>query len=286
MAEEKFCLRWNDYEKNLRNSLRSLKDDNELLDVTLCCEDEQVKAHKVILSACSQFFKNIFCQNVHQHPIVYLKGIKMSHFKSVLDFMYYGDVSVAQSELNPFLAVADDLKVKGLIQNDAPKTLNQNMTNLEEKRRHILKPKPVEIPVKIEENDPIQVYDGESIVEENLMIMAADDNGPETEDIYYDDSQYNNYTDGNDYQDSTRGWKFSPNEIDYQNQIESFIDKTDQGYQCIKCGYSSMRKFNLKKHVETHMETLGYQCPLCNKQCKTKNSLDVHNSTFHRGNKR
>ena len=82
------------------------------------------------------------------------------------------------------------------------------------------------------------------------------------------------------------GWKFSPNEIDYQNQIESFIDKTDQGYQCIKCGYSSMRKFNLKKHVETHMETLGYQCPLCNKQCKTKNSLDVHNSTFHRGNKR
>ena len=205
MAEEKFCLRWNDYEKNLSNSLRSLKDDNELLDVTLCCEDEQVKAHKVILSACSQFFKNIFCQNVHQHPIVYLKGIKMSHFKSVLDFMYYGDVSVAQSELNPFLAVADDLKVKGLIQNYTPKTLNQNMTNLEEKRRHILKPKPDETPVKIEENDPIQVYDGESIVEENSMIMTGDDNGPKTEDIYYDDSQYNNYADGNDYQYSKRG---------------------------------------------------------------------------------
>merc|ERR1711892_1538917 len=35
---------------------------------------------------------------------------------SVLNFMYMGEVNVAQEELNSFLRVAEDLKVKGLTQ--------------------------------------------------------------------------------------------------------------------------------------------------------------------------
>jgi hypothetical protein len=57
-------------------------------------------------------------RNPHQHPLLYLKGVKYTDLQSVLNFMYHGEVNVAQDELNSFLAVAEDLRVKGLTQND------------------------------------------------------------------------------------------------------------------------------------------------------------------------
>jgi len=117
MSSEKFCLRWNDFESNISVAFRELRDDKDFFDVTLACDDEQISAHKVILSACSPFFRNILRRNPHQHPLLYLKGVKYTDLQSVLNFMYHGEVNVAQEELNSFLAVAEDLRVKGLTQN-------------------------------------------------------------------------------------------------------------------------------------------------------------------------
>ena len=74
MASEKFCLKWNDFESNISVAFRGLRDDKDFFDVTLACEDEQIQAHKVILAACSPFFRNILRRNQHQHPLLYLKG--------------------------------------------------------------------------------------------------------------------------------------------------------------------------------------------------------------------
>jgi hypothetical protein len=117
MESEKFCLRWNDFETNIISAFRYLRDDKDFFDITLVCEDEQIQAHKVILSACSPFFHKILRRNPHQHPLLYMKGVKSSDMESLLDFMYHGEVNVAQEELNTFLAVAEDLNVKGLTQN-------------------------------------------------------------------------------------------------------------------------------------------------------------------------
>jgi len=130
MSSEKFCLRWNDFETNISDAFRELREDKDFFDVTLACENEQIQAHKVILSACSSFFRNILRRHVHQHPLVYLKGIKFGDLQAVLNFMYQGEVSVAQEELNSFLAVAEDLRVKGLTQNqsESQKMSNENVT--------------------------------------------------------------------------------------------------------------------------------------------------------------
>ena len=117
MASEKFCLKWNDFEANISGAFRELRDDKDFFDVTLACDDDQINAHKVILSACSPFFKNILRRNPHQHPLLYMKGVSFSNLQSVLNFMYHGEVNVAQDELNNFLAVAEELRVKGLTQN-------------------------------------------------------------------------------------------------------------------------------------------------------------------------
>merc|ERR1711915_118014 len=117
METDKFCLRWNDFESNISSAFRELREDKDFFDVTLACEDDQIEAHKVILSACSPFFKTVFKRNRHQHPLLYLKGVKFTDLVAVLNFMYHGEVNVAQDELNNFLAVAEDLRVKGLSQN-------------------------------------------------------------------------------------------------------------------------------------------------------------------------
>ena len=116
-SAEKFCLRWNDFESNISVAFRELREEKDFFDVTLACEDSQISAHKVILSACSPFFRSVLRKNPHQHPLLYLKGVKLTELHAVLNFMYQGEVNVAQEELNSFLAVAEELRVKGLTQN-------------------------------------------------------------------------------------------------------------------------------------------------------------------------
>ena len=116
MSTEKFCLRWNDFETNISSAFREIREDKDFFDVTLACDNEQIQAHKVILSACSPFFRTILRRNQHSNPLLYLKGVRFTDLTSVLNFMYHGEVNVAQEELNSFLAVAEELKVKGLTQ--------------------------------------------------------------------------------------------------------------------------------------------------------------------------
>jgi len=75
MSSEKFCLKWNDFERNISSAFRDIRDEKEFFDITLACEDDQLSAHRVILSACSPFFKGVLRRNPHQHPLLYLKGV-------------------------------------------------------------------------------------------------------------------------------------------------------------------------------------------------------------------
>ena len=94
---EKFCLRWNDFENNISVAFKDLREEKDFFDVSLACDsDEQISAHKVILSACSPWFRAILKRNPHQHPLLYLKGVKHSDLQAVLNFMYHGEVNVAQ----------------------------------------------------------------------------------------------------------------------------------------------------------------------------------------------
>ncbi len=103
----------------IASTLREIRDDKEFFDVTLACEEEgqQVQAHKVVLAVCSPFFRSVLQRNPHDRPLIYLKGVKFAELAAVLNFMYHGEVNVAQEELSSFLSIADELKVKGLSQN-------------------------------------------------------------------------------------------------------------------------------------------------------------------------
>ena len=126
---EKFCLRWNDFETSLSSAFKEIREERDFFDVTLACGNDQVQAHKVILSACSPFFRNILRRNIHEHPLLYMKDISMTNLGCVLNFMYHGEVSVAQEDLNSFLATAEELEVKGLTQTNDKETKTLRRTD-------------------------------------------------------------------------------------------------------------------------------------------------------------
>ena len=142
MSSEKLSLKWDDYEANISGGLRELRDNKDFFDVTLAYDDGQISAHKVIISACSSFFLNVLRRNPHQHPLLYMKGVRYTDLQSVLNFMYHGEVNVAQEDLNGFLAVAEDLRVKGLTQGQGEgQTVNSSRSSSAKPQSEPYKPK-------------------------------------------------------------------------------------------------------------------------------------------------
>ena len=80
-------------------TIHDLPQTEAFCDVTLACENASIKCHKMILSACSTYFQSLFMENTCEHPIVFLKDIKIQEIKVILDYMYKGEVNVAQEEL-------------------------------------------------------------------------------------------------------------------------------------------------------------------------------------------
>ena len=115
MSSEKLCFKWNDFQENILSGFKELRKDTEFTDVTLACEDgQQIEAHKIVLTSFSPLFKNLLKSNKHQHPIVYMRGVKSDELHAILDFLYCGEANVYQDHLDSFLAMADELKLKGL----------------------------------------------------------------------------------------------------------------------------------------------------------------------------
>ena len=112
---EKFCLKWNDFQENLNYAFGELRNDMEFSDVTLACEDgTQIEAHKIILATSSPFFKEILKGSKHPHPLIYMRGLKAEELTAAVDFLYFGKANVLQENLDAFLALAEELRLKGL----------------------------------------------------------------------------------------------------------------------------------------------------------------------------
>lgn len=58
-AEQQYSLRWNDFHSSILSSFRHLRDEEDFVDVTLACDGCSFTAHKVVLSACSPYFRSL-----------------------------------------------------------------------------------------------------------------------------------------------------------------------------------------------------------------------------------
>ena len=66
----------------------------EFVDVTLGCEGKKLPAHKMLLSSCSPYFRELLRDNLCQHPIIVLSSITHADMEALVQFMYNGQVKV------------------------------------------------------------------------------------------------------------------------------------------------------------------------------------------------
>ena len=122
-SEEQYLVRGNEHEHNVLGSIRRLRDDDEFVDISLVTSDNNdngskvLSGHKVVLAACSNFFKKIFQHQSmasSRNPCVFLRGISSEDLAAILDFVYHGEVRVGANQLDSFMAAAAELQIKGL----------------------------------------------------------------------------------------------------------------------------------------------------------------------------
>jgi len=322
MSNEKFCLRWNDFENNISAGLRSLREEKDFFDVTLACDDSQLQAHKVILSACSLFFRKILKQNPHQHPLLYLKGVKFSELQSILNFMYVGEVNVAQDDLNSFLSAAEDLKVKGLTQNFTgeepvkPKQYTKprhNQAILPPKQAKYSEPTPqmphqIEEVHEIEEVVHVKTEPGEIAPRAQIPITMSHTQQKQTE-VYVPvveepdggavalDETYGE-NDGYDYQyegyhEVTPGGQLggvsgaADPTIAREEEITSLIMRCEDRkvFTCALCPFVAPGRHRVFCHIEAQHfadQPVTYTCQYCGKTASSKNGLCLHISRNHK----
>ncbi|CAG9858787.1 unnamed protein product [Phyllotreta striolata] len=132
--EQQYSLRWNDFHSSILSSFRHLRDEEDFVDVTLACDGCSFTAHKVVLSACSPYFKRLLKANPCQHPIVILRDVQEKDMESLLRFMYNGEVHIGQERLTDFIKTAQMLQVRGLADVSAAGNAGQRLTTASEQK--------------------------------------------------------------------------------------------------------------------------------------------------------
>ncbi|XP_023339315.1 protein tramtrack, beta isoform isoform X39 [Eurytemora carolleeae] len=308
MGTEKFCLKWNDFESNISLAFREIRDEKDFFDVTLACDDDQLQAHKVILSACSPFFRNILKRNPHQHPLLYLKGVKYSDLQSVLNFMYHGEVNVAQDELNSFLAVAEELRVKGLTQNNSGSTKKENSAPKSPPSKSRASESAAPAPKRPRPNPPAPAFIQDDDIQEvvpvkseprdiasvpsdpysnNTAIATSNQHQLQTEEDAYED----NYEDYEGYDQSYDSTMMDPNMTGDGNKgattnFAEYTERVGDGIRvlCKLCGKVYSDGSSAKKHVENiHFpDQFQYFCKFCDMSFGKKNLLYMHITKNHK----
>ena len=247
---EKLCLQWNDFKDNVRVAFANFREDKDFSDVTLACEDgQQVEAHKLILADSSPFFQKLLMRNKHPHPLVYMRGVKSDDLVAIIDFLYRGEASINQDNLESFLAIAEELQLKGLTnQNKEPETsfkteISSANSNLEEAKYGSKRALPDKgylalhnplLPDFQELENQVQ-----SMMEKgsNLVTSGKDKNGKET-------------------------------------FRTAFVCKV-----CKKEG----QMVNIQTHIEAnHLEGISLPCSFCERMFRSRNALRNHMSTCHK----
>ena len=253
---EKLCLQWNDFKENITASFGKLRHDEDFADVTLVCEDgKQVDAHKVILATSSPVFQKIFKRNKHAHPLLYMRRMKSKDLLAILDFLYCGETNVYQEDLESFLAIAEELELKGLMEK----------TNQEEQE---IPTKPSDVPLAAN-----AAFKDETRLTKSTPIPSPPASSRDSK-----------------VRTVAVAIEHSANIQEVDEQINSLMTKSSRKnkygypiYVCNVCGKDGYHR-QLRDHIEAkHLEGISVHCNFCEKMFRSRNAKACHVSTYHKG---
>ena len=244
---EKFCLKWNDFQTNVSKTFSSLRQEEHLFDVTLVSDDEQhIAAHKLVLSASSQLFKTMLKKASHSNPLIFLNGFRSHDLSLIMDYIYQGEVQILQSDLDSFLDVAQQLKIEGLIGGE------ENSSN--------------ENTIKADVEDIESNYSNDHNIEKTAAVFEDPrEKLPKTK---------------TPRAERTVASVSSSSYVDAKAAVDDIVEKTEEGWMCKVCGKTT-KTLDIRRHAEIHIEGLSFDCQLCDKTFRSRNSLKLHRHRHH-----
>ena len=242
---EIFSLKWNDFETNVSKSFVNLRTETQLFDVTLVGQDQKkVSAHRLVLSACSDFFKNIFYSNSHSHPLLYLDGVDSEDINQMLDYMYKGEVKIKQDYLERFLQISNKFQLEGLLGGENNDDLNQaeNDQDGDDNKNEIYLH---ETNLSTNQNYSQKLVKPVRKIRTERSLKVCDETLNAT-----------NY--------------------EVEGKFEELIVKEGNLFRCTMCDRTMTHKGSMKRHLETHLTGLNYNCKLCDQTFRSSMSLSNH----------
>ncbi|XP_077293695.1 uncharacterized protein LOC143916454 [Arctopsyche grandis] len=272
---EQFTLRWNKFHSNVSAGFVALLEHEELVDVTLAAEGQLLRAHKLVLSLCSPYFKRLFAAHPHDHPVVILKDVTLAELRDILHFMYRGEVNICQQDLSSFLHTAELLQVRGLSEHppDIP-----DLTELPElplpddsdPPEDELLPPP---PRLNHSNRSKPAAKKRKIKEETIAEPAA-----QTRESYDSHSDSDIPPDNDpDSLNTVLGLIDGAKDPDDLKQKRAKNRKVGN-YQCLLCHRLFTSRYNLKIHMRDKHYSVEdtLQCHICQKRMRNPSCLRVH----------
>ena len=259
---EKFNLKWNDFNSNTCKAFGLLRAEESLQDVTLVGEDNhQVAAHKLVLSACSKYFRNIFKNNKHSHPLLCLEGITSADLDNIMDYVYYGEVKIFQDDLDRFLVVAERFKLQGLLSDQ--ESPGEEINN----PQHTTATNPAAPRIRTRSN---QVKSEEEFVREETSATAS--HQP-------DDTASRELTVAEPVKINMSG----EDKLILEEKINRNVEKAENGmFKCTLCGKEAKQKIQIQYHIEgIHMEGLSLPCNICGRTFRSRNAFTIHKFRAH-----
>lgn len=286
-----FSLRWNNYVSHVTEAFNALRFENDLVDVTLCCDGGKIKAHRMLLSACSNYFRQIFKENPCQHPVIIFRNFKYEDLNAIINFMYHGEVNIFQEQLESFLITAELLEVKGLtdnIEEDSAKSqirLSEN-TSLDLSS----KSSKYEDIAPVQSDEPINLAPVQSNRDENIPQVCPVNNVSEQEngndeasqDISRPDDSINTKVKSvlppsEEMQVDPQTSTAAPEDLSDKNNPESDLAK----FRCQLCPKGFKHPTSLTLHKDAHAGKT--QCPVCHRSFSRSYDMRSHLQRIHHG---
>ena len=240
---DKFCLKWNDFQSSVTNSFSKLRKDEDFYDVTLVSDDDQfIRGHKLVLASSSEFFKKIFKFTKQAESIIYLTGINQKNLGFIMDYIYLGEVQIFQEEIDSFLESAQKLRIEGLISDQG--------VNEDDEKQDLSDIQRDRTP--FHEHHAKEEEVGGQIAK--LSNKVKQDSAPS--------KAHSNYSQSKEV-------------------FEDLIIKDGEIWLCKQCGKTAKTRASIGLHAETHIEGISFDCKLCDKIFRSRNSLAFHKSKKH-----
>ena len=255
MTPSNYHLSFDKFPASTSRTFQNLLNDAEFTDVTLVCEDDiQIEAHKVILSSSSSFFHRILLKNPHQHPLIYITGIKHRELERIIHFIYKGETDVAKDDLENFMRSAKELEISELLTSED------------------------DLIVEISGNDAFK----SDIKAENVETLIEDFEQQEDTSVV----EFDNETGGNHHviieenarsETNIKKQRITSEEKDDDKNLKKFI--------CKNCDYRTNAKAHFYRHIARHPEnnSAKFECDDCVKQFNSNEALKYHKKSVHDG---